>query len=156
MTGVLPRLHPVDFGEPELTYGDEFITMGKARALLHVPGGKLQHFQGPGEYHFLFLTSRPCYWLVKGYFGWQSLDDVQWWRVHRYWRSLNVLLGGLTIILRGIIGVRAAGRVHDSAVSSVPDKHPGRRLVISSYSIADTAERPVFLLGPLLGRSCGR
>jgi hypothetical protein len=111
LAGVLPRLRVANYDEPDLTYGDENMTIGQAETLLRTPGGKIQYFhKAPGAPHFLFLTFKPYYWLAKGYFGWQSLEDVQWWRVRRYWRALNDLLGGLTIILAGMIGARAFNR----------------------------------------------
>jgi len=111
LLGVLPRLPVAGFDEPDLTYGDEQMTLGQAERLLREPGGKILHFhKAPGVPHFLFLAFKPYYTLAKGYFGWQSPDDVQWWRVRHYWRSLNILVGGLTIVLAGLIGARAFNR----------------------------------------------
>lgn len=105
---VIPRLRSAHFDEPDVTYGDELRTAGLAEALLAKPDGKIETFhKAPGFPHFLFLTFKPYYWLVKSRYGWESPADVQWWRAKRYWRSINILLGSLIVILGGIIGASA-------------------------------------------------
>jgi len=108
VVAILPRLRSSDYDEPTLTYGDENGTAGQAEFVLSKPGGKIELFhKAPGIPHFLILTFQPYYWLVKAHFGWQSVDDVQWWRVRHYWRALNILLGSLVIFVAGAIGARA-------------------------------------------------
>lgn len=108
LAAVLPRLRVAGFDEPDLTYGDERMTIGQAEALLRDPKARIEHFhKGPGAPHFLYLSFKAYYWLVRDRYGWESVDDVQWWRVRRFWRSLNIILSSLTIILVGVIGAGA-------------------------------------------------
>jgi len=111
LVALYARLPVASFDEPDLTYGDEAMTIGQAENLLRNPAGRIEHFhKAPGVPHFLYLTFRPYYWLTKGYFGWQSLNEVQWWRVRHFWRALDILLGSLTIFLAGMIGARVFNR----------------------------------------------
>jgi hypothetical protein len=111
LAAIIPRLRAADFDEPDITYGDEFWTAGQAADLLSKPDGGINLFhKAPGIPHFLFLTFKPYFWLVKGYYGWESVNDVQWWRARHYWRTINILLGGLSAVLAGVIGMRAFNR----------------------------------------------
>jgi len=109
LVGVFPRLRTADFGEPDLTYADErAYTLGNVERFLSGRADKFRLYEKPaGIPNFLVLTFKPYYWLVKDHFGWRTIEEVQWWRVRHYWRSLNLLLGSLMIILAGLIGARA-------------------------------------------------
>ena len=106
---IIPRLRAADYDEPDVTYLDEITcTVGPAMTLISKPGGRIEFFQkAPGIPHLLVVAFPPYYWLMKGHFGWKSVQDVQLWRAAYYWRSLNIILGGMVVLVIGIIGARA-------------------------------------------------
>jgi len=111
LVGVFPRLRAAGYDEPNATNAAESMILDQAEALLHRPEGAVSDlFSASATARFFALTYRPYYWLLKGRYEWTSIDDVQFWRVRRYWQMLSILIGGLVIILIGAIGAAAFSR----------------------------------------------
>lgn len=108
LIGTVPRFRATAQDEPDLTNSTEFPALYRAEeSLKDGAGQKPKGVEHAANARYLRVLFKPAYAYGKVAYQWDSVDDVQWWRMRHYWRWINVALTGLIAILAGVIGVRA-------------------------------------------------